>query len=199
MKNLILASLIIGTLASCNKKTESKKAVVPKTTTPSTEEILSKIYPVNKGYECELEDLNTGDVSQMFYIDKSSQNKDNTLYHKFYAITEGEDTVSPNIKLSNKQVWMVPYASENDGIYISSPIVTNVKETDSSETEVTEEGVVKIEGAKISFDAKVNEFEITLTEQVINTNDGQTQLNELETFKISNCLEAEYKIQIGLD
>ncbi len=105
MKNLILVSLVMSTLVSCDKKAELAKTATPKVKpAPLSEETLSRLYPVNKGYECELEDLSTGDKSQMFYIDKSAENEKYVLYHKFYAITEGEDTVSPSIKFSNKQV-----------------------------------------------------------------------------------------------
>ncbi len=198
MKKIILMSLIAGALVSCNKKTETKKVSVPKPKTKTAEEILTSINEPKKGFECELEDLSTGETASIFYIDRSEANKDKPLYHKFYSITEGDDTVSPNIKLSTKQVWMVPYDSETNGIYKASPIVTKAEGVEEEKSE-NEDGVVKLQGASISFDSHTNEFEVSLTEKVIPTDGSATQINELSSFSITNCEEAKYKITVGLD
>lgn len=213
MKELVLISLIFGALVSCNKETETKKLTTPKIENPSAEELLSAMYTNVKGFECELRDVE--DSSNIFYIDKSSENKDGALSHHFYSVIKGNDIVYPYIKLSTKKLWMARYDSETDGIYKASPIVIKADGSDKAlavikaevveETapEEAEEGVIKIQGASISFDSHTNEFEIFLTEKIITTDvvfdSVDAEVKKLNKFTISNCIEAEYKILVGLD
>jgi hypothetical protein len=173
-------------LLSCSVKKESKEVVTPKPKADKTQEILDNMYSSINGFECDLQDDDSTDISKVFYIDRTSTREDGKLYHKFYTIEESSDKAEMGMKMGDVSAWMVAYSEPSDEIYKSSTPVGK-KEKDEN-----------FYVAKFSFDNKVNSFSYKIVREEM---EG-TSFVEKETLnsgQIINCVEASYKIMKGLD
>ena len=188
MRNLFVMGMMALVIVSCNSKTESKKVDVPKPKTGKAEEIINSLYSVNKGYECDLDLESKDSITKVFYIDRTETREDKALFHKFYTVTEGSDKVDTDIKIGNFSMWMINYKSENDELYSASTPVTDKSEEENK-------GLYKL---KINYDSKVNEFDLqVVSQEFVDTSFVEKDI--VENGKITNCVEASYKIIKGLD
>ena len=195
IKPVLLASLVTLTMIGCEKKTSKTDVKVPKPDTSKSEEILANLKKPKAGFECELENLDTGDKSQVFYLDRSKESPEKPLYHKLYTVNADKKSVEPNITIGKREIFFtLSYSSENDGIYKATGITVK----SSSAVETDEDKKIFSVDANISFDSKVNEFEITLVSKSF---DDQSNMISTESgsAKVANCVDAEMIVPLGLD
>lgn len=187
-----LMLLILIALVGCKTETTKTEVKVPKPNTSKGEEILENLKKPKEGFTCDLEELDSGKVTSIFYLDRSMSYSDGVLYHKFYSINDDGKSATPYIVINSRKLWLAPYKSVVDEIYTSKNFTLRV---DGNVTE--DDGVFGVD-ANIYFDSKVNEFTIDLVAKSLNE-DGTMELKELSQAKITNCIESEMTIQVGLD
>jgi hypothetical protein len=195
--SLLFMTLIIS---SCNDKrpeygvdyTPYEPPTYEPTSTVDT--FLAKLKMPKKGFECELEELISGNKSQVFYIDKTERKPDVSLYHQLYTVLPDGKNVSPNIVIEKREIfYSVSYTSELDEIFTATGLTLS-----SSPQKETIDGVKVFDaGLNISFDSKINEFFISLVTKSIDENIGVTTSTEASYARITNCFETKKIIPLG--
>lgn len=194
-KALLTITALILVFSGCEKKSYKAKVSTPKG--KKAEEILSNLNEPKSGYECELEVLDTGAKSKVFYLDRSAKNPKSALFHKLYTVNEDGKSVDANVSIGSSKLYLLPYQSENDSIYKSSALASVSKETRKSKGS---DGMTYLSSnARISFDSKVNEFDIQIVDKSFDEKELSMVSTVVNTAKIANCSEAEMKVPLGLD
>jgi len=181
--------MVILTIVGCNKKTstyEIKKTI--NTDTYKTEKVIGKIIIPKLGFKCEMENLDNGEITKVFYIKRLNENSNKALYHQFYSVNTDDTTVVTNITIGTRQMWIVQYDSEEDGIYNASVLTSKAKEA----AEVDDENILFV-NAKVVFDSKINEFDITIISSSIDEDGHVTSIN-IGSAKINNCIESSITV-----
>lgn len=193
-KILFLIGFTSLTMISCQKKASKPDVKPPKVDITKYEDIIKHLEKPKKGFECELEDLNTGGKSQVFYLDRSKQYPKKPLFHKIYTVNPDGKSAEPNITIGKREVFFnLSYTSNTDGIY--KVLGMTLKSSTATDADYNKK-LLSVD-AKITFDSKVNEFEITLMSNTFG-NQNAIVSNETGSAKIGNCVEAEMKITLGL-
>lgn len=195
--SLLFMALIIS---SCNDKrpdygVDYTPYEPPKYEPTSTVDVfLAELKSPKKGFECELEELRSGNKSQVFYIDKTENKADVLLNHQLYTVLPDGKNVAPNIVIEKREIfYTVSYTSELDEIFKA----TGLTFSSSPQTEIVNGVKVFDAGLNISFDSKINEFFITLVTKTIDENMGFTSSTEASYARITNCFETKKIIPLG--
>jgi len=189
MKLLVLFFTFSLLSISCNSKPKSTSVNLPsvKRSTTNADEIIDSLYEKVSGFECELEIDSEDTISKVFYIDRSDSSKNEKITHKFYNIINDSDKVDTFMKIKDYSLWFITYNDELDGLFSQSTTVSKKDDKDDSIYKLT-----------LEFDSKVNEFSFKIASQeFIETQFIETEI--FETGRISNCIEATYKMFKGLD
>jgi hypothetical protein len=179
MKTILIGLLIVGTI-SCSQKAEKKEVTVPKTKTIDTESIIEDMfYKSQNGFECEIENLRTNKISNIFYYKKLNTGID-LLEHSFYPINDDLKKVKGKINIDEYQFGNVQYKTNVDELYEGSSIASGSKNFST---------------ATITFDSKVNEFEVKIIKYEL-INDITEKVETDSVARITNCKADFYKVSV---
>ena len=130
----------------------------------------NSLFKKEVGYRCVLEDIDDKTESSIFITSKKSED-DEALIHNFFVARENSFEAFPQINLGNIELYEIKYSTYEDFIYEADLLMPAENK------------------AHISFDEKLNEFSIVLTEsnqqEEVTTNDTH--------YGISECVQ-EYRM-----
>ena len=199
MKILTLGAVAVLSLTfiGCEKKTTKTEINLPvvKKSKPApseskTKNILAFLTEVSAGFECELENTKTNKVSKVFYFETIDIESGKANGLKLFTVDSSDSSkVEPNLNVGNRDVFfLATYDKEEknlEGIFkIWSPTTLS---KGSTESKIEKEMLIN---SYITYDSKINEFDITITGQ---SPDGNEILpaEYVQNARIKNCVQAE--------
>ena len=169
--------LALSTVA-CTQKTEKKIVIVPELKSIDVEEIMENaLYNSKDGFECEIENLRTNEISNIFYYEKLDTGID-LLEHSFLPIIDNSKKLKGKINIDEYQFGNVQYKSDADEVYKGSSMASGSKSFSS---------------ANIIFDSKVNEFDLEIIKFEL-VNDRTEEVENNSVARITNCKAEVYKV-----